>query len=285
MLSVLNYITWDMSPFIHEGEHFAIWWWAVFPALGVIACYVILTSILKNEKKPFNYAQVVFIICVFFAWVFAHLFRCIFYEWYPLPDNANVQGWGIIHNHINPNLTNPILLFQLYNGLSSQGIDFGIFIGALICSRILSYKTLWITDRMIAGRMAFHAIARIEFFFFPMVYGYETTLPWGMIFKLTDNPNPIHPVFLYEIGFALITLLVWWLCYRKWKGVPEGMLTGICLLLFYVTRFFVSFLKQEHMPFEHDWPVHMEQYLCIPYIIAAIVIIWIAVKKGTRFAI
>lgn len=27
MLGLLNYITWDVSPFIYEGEHFAIGWY------------------------------------------------------------------------------------------------------------------------------------------------------------------------------------------------------------------------------------------------------------------
>ena len=279
---MLNYITWDVSPFIYEGEHFAIWWWAVFPFLGTVAFYVSTLLLFRYEKKPMNHAYICFLMCCFFAWFFAHVFRCIFYEWYELPQEVNVCGWGIINHHINPTLTEPSFLLRLNNGLSSQGIDFGVFVGALLCARILPYNVLWITDRMIAGRLAFHAIARFEFFFMSMVYGYETTLPFGMVFVLTGNPNPVHPTFLYEIGFASLSLLIWWLCYRRWKGIPSGLLTAISLLLFYVTRFFISFFKQEHMPFEHDWPIHMEQYLCIPYIIVAIWIICVVMKNKKK---
>ena len=282
MLSLLNYITWDVSPLLYDGEHFAIWWWALFPVLGAAAYWAVLVCVFKYENKPVNYANVIFIVSAFLGWLFAHVFRCVFYGWYELPDNVTIQGWGIIHHYINPTLVEPLNLFRLNTGLSSHGVDLGIFLGALLCARFLPYKTLWITDRMIVGRLAFQAIARLEFFFMGTVYGYETTMPWGMIFALTGNPHPIHPTFLYETGIALMIMLVWWLSYRKWKGVPQGMLTGICLLLFYVTRFFISFLKQEHMPFEHDWPIHMEQYLCIPYIIAAIIIIRIAIKKGNE---
>lgn len=281
---MLNYITWNVSPLLYDGEYFAIWWWAAFPALGAAAYWMILIGVFKYEKHPTNYANVIFIISAFLGWLFAHVFRCVFYGWYALPEGIEAQGWGIINNHINPTLIEPLNLLRLNTGLSSHGVDFGIFLGALLCSRLMPFNTLWITDRMIVGRLAFQAIARLEFFFMSMVYGYETTCPWGMVFTLTGNPNPIHPTFLYESGLAIMIMTVWWLCYHKWKGVPEGMLTGLCLLLFYLTRFFVSFLKQEHMPFEHDWPIHMEQYLCIPYIVAAIWIMVIVRKNSTSFA-
>lgn len=281
MLHNLNYITWNVSPLLYDGEHFAIWWWAVFPVLGATAYWFFLICIFKYENNSTNYANVIFIISAFLGWLFAHVFRCVFYGWYEIPDGVDMHGWGIINNYINPNLVDPINLLRLNKGLSSHGIDFGIFLGALLCSQLLPYKTLWITDRMILGRLAFQAIARLEFFFMSMVYGYETTLPFGMVFTLTGNSNPVHPTFLYETGLALLIMLVWLLCYRKWKGVPQGILTGICLLLFYVTRFLISFLKQEHMPFEHDWPIHMEQYLCLPYIILATLIIVWAQKKTT----
>lgn len=280
MLSLLNYITWDVSPLLYDGKYFALWWWAVFPALGAAAYWLFLICIFKYERHSVNYANIIFIISAFLGWLFAHVFRCVFYGWYALPEGVDVHGWGIISNYINPTLIKPLNLLRLNSGLSSHGVDLGIFLGALLCSRLLPFKTLWITDRMILGRLAFQAIARLEFFFMSKVYGYETALPWGMVFTLTDNPNPIHPTFLYESGIAILIMIVWWRCYRKWKGVPEGMLTGLCLLLFYVTRFFISFLKQEHMPFEHNWFIHMEQYLCIPYIIAAI---WIMITIRNNY--
>lgn len=282
MLGLLNYITWDVSLFLYEGEHFAIWWWAFFPFLGAVAFFVSTLLIFKHEKKPMNHACICFLACCFVAWFFAHVFRCLFYGWYQLPEGVNLHGWGVIGNYINPSLIHPISLLQLNHGLSSHGIDVGVFVGALLCARILPYNVFWITDRMIAGRLAFQAIARLEFFFMSFVYGYETTMPWGMVFALTGNPNPIHPVFLYETGLALMILLVWWLVYRKNQGKDIGFLTGLGLLLLYTTRFIISFLKQEHMPFEHDWPLHMEQYLCIPYVIAAIWILWAVIKNKKK---
>ena len=36
MLSILNYITWNVSPFIYEGDHFAIGWYGTLWTLGLI---------------------------------------------------------------------------------------------------------------------------------------------------------------------------------------------------------------------------------------------------------
>lgn len=42
MLPILNYITWDVSPFIYESEHFAIGWYGTLWTLGLIGMLVTL---------------------------------------------------------------------------------------------------------------------------------------------------------------------------------------------------------------------------------------------------
>jgi len=36
MLPILNYITWNVSPFIYEREHFAIGWYGTLWAFGLM---------------------------------------------------------------------------------------------------------------------------------------------------------------------------------------------------------------------------------------------------------
>ena len=52
MLPILNYITWDVSPFIYEGEHFAIGWYGTLWTLGLIGMLVTLLVTFKHDGVP-----------------------------------------------------------------------------------------------------------------------------------------------------------------------------------------------------------------------------------------
>ena len=82
MLGVLNYITWDVSPFIYEGEHFAIGWYGTIVTLAIMVVYLFQYLIYRKEQLPRKYVDIVFIACTILGTLFCHVFHCWFYEWY-----------------------------------------------------------------------------------------------------------------------------------------------------------------------------------------------------------
>ena len=87
MLPILNYITWNVSPFIYEGEHFAIGWYGTLWTLGLIGMLVTLLVTFKHDRVPTQYALITFIVALVCVIFFGHLFQGLFYEWRYLSDN------------------------------------------------------------------------------------------------------------------------------------------------------------------------------------------------------
>ena len=90
MLSILNYITWDVSPFIYEGEHFAIGWYGTIVTVAIVFVYLFQWLIYSKEKLPRAYVDIAFIACTALGTWMCHCFHCWFYEWYEIN--------GVLHN-------------------------------------------------------------------------------------------------------------------------------------------------------------------------------------------
>ena len=57
---LLNYITWDVSPFIYEGEYFAIGWYGTLWVLGLLGMLITLLITFKHDGVPASYGYVTF---------------------------------------------------------------------------------------------------------------------------------------------------------------------------------------------------------------------------------
>ena len=69
---LLDYITWDVSPFIYEGEHFAIGWYGTLWVLGLLGMLIALLITFKHDGVPASYAYVTFMIALVCVIFFAH---------------------------------------------------------------------------------------------------------------------------------------------------------------------------------------------------------------------
>lgn len=266
MLSLLNYITWDVSPFIYEGEHFAIGWYGTIVTLAIVVVYLFQYLIYRKEQLPRGYTDIVFIACTVLGTLFCHIFHCWFYEWY------NVEG--VWHN---PTFEHPIEWFRIGHGMASHGVDFGMWLGAwLVAGKLFNCSTWWIMDRMVVSRLAFHAISRLSNIFNSEIYGNPTDLPWGMLFVNNGDTLPCHPTAIYESLLAWVAIGIWWYLYNHTDAKNHlGLLTGISVLMLWVPRFFIEFLKPVQREFEEVFVLNMGQMLSVPYIIIGIgLIVW-----------
>ena len=264
MLPILNYITWDVSPFIYEGEHFAIGWYGTIVTLAIMVVYLFQWLIYRKEQLPRAYVDVVFIACTILGTLFCHIFHCWFYEWYDIN--------GVMHN---PTFERPLEWLRVGHGMASHGVDFGMWLGAwIVAGTLFKCSTWWIMDRMVVSRLAFHAISRLSNIFNSEIYGHPTDLPWGMLFVNNGDTLPCHPTALYESLLAAIAIGVWWYLYNHTEIKKHvGMLSGLTALMLWVPRFFIEFLKPVQRPFEEAFVINMGQMLSIPYIILGIMLI------------
>ena len=65
----------------------------------------------------------------------------------------------------------------------------------------------------------------------------------------------------------------------KKKTPPrQGFIFGIFLIVLFVARFFIEFIKNEQVDFESSMTLNMGQWLSVPFIIAGIIILFLSTR-------
>lgn len=266
MQSILNYITWDVSPFIYEGEHFAIGWYGTLLIVGLLLILYVLIETFKRDHLPYNYALITYIIFICGVFFFAHLFQGLFYEWYYSPDNP----WyflGIDWGYRNYYFEHPIKFLDIaHGGFASHGLYTYVLLISLVLSNVFGVKKWYVSDRLFIGVFFLGIFIRMGNFFNAEIYGIHTTMPWGVIFPEEDFPS--HPTQIYEAlifgsaGFIGLRML-----YKSKAGMFDGLITGVLLLYTSIMRIAVECIKLPNMSIEQNWTLNMGQILSIPFLL------------------
>lgn len=284
-MPTLNYITWNVSPWLYEGEHFAIGWYGTITTLAIIVVYLLQLHIYtKEEKLSRQYADIAFIACAILGTCFCHWFDMWFYQWEPIAEctPGELLGNPKIGGYCNLCMLRLKNYLRIGYGMASHGVDFGMFLGCLIVAkRYFQCSVWWVMDRMVVSRLAFHAISRWSNMFNSEIYGNPTDLPWGVLFVQNGDTLACHPTAVYESILAVLAIGVWWLLYDKKKwGEYTGLLTGVTMLMLWIPRILVELLKPVQRPFEENLGLNMGQWLSIPYIVLGIMLIVWSIKNG-----
>ena len=302
---VLNYITWTANPEIFTLGPLSVRWYGLFFAIAFYAGYKIMEFVYKREGLDENETDRVSLHMIIGVVVGARLGHVLFYQ----PDYYFGHYFGVIDPGTGKLIESHLLeVLQIWKGgLASHGAAIGILIALYLYSRkpqIPSY--LWVLDRLILT-VAFGGIfVRLGNLMNSEIYGHETSLPWGFRFvkdpasmHLAKNPAfegcinymntsfcPRHPTQLYEALGYLITFIILAIYYKNHSGpnkeknpMPTGFMFGLFLILLFGVRFIVEFFKENQVDFESKLPLDMGQLLSIPFIIAGIVILFMANKK------
>ena len=279
MMSILNYITWDVSPFIYDGEHFAVSWYGTLWTLGLIGLLLSILATFKHDKVPTQYALITFIITLVCTIFFGHLFHGIFYEWYYTPDNPGYY-LGIDWDYRNYYFDHPYKFFDFANGgFASHGCVFGVLVAGLICSRAMKYDYWYPTDRAMMGLFWVAVAVRCANLINNELYGVETSLPWGFVFG--GDSFASHPTQLYELlSYLLAMALAWWLFLKKDGGKYKGLITAVMLTTVMLLRIVIEFIKLPQMEIEATWCLNMGQWLSIPFAIWSIWWLYHSLKQG-----
>lgn len=258
---VLNYIVWDVDPYIFHIGSRPIAWYGLLWAMVFIVGYYIMQRIYKREKLGEEQLDKLLMYMLIFTIVGARLGHCLFYE----------PGYYF---------SNPIkFLYVWEGGLASHGGAIGILIGLYIYAKKIGKPYIWILDRIVVPVAIGGAFIRTGNLMNSEIYGQPTDLPWGFKF-VRDYPigTPIenipacHPTQIYEALFCVAVFIYLLYAYYKQNMAERrpGFMFGIFLIVIFGSRIMIEFIKNHQVAFEDNMVLDMGQWLSIPFLLAGI---------------
>jgi phosphatidylglycerol---prolipoprotein diacylglyceryl transferase len=263
MVSVLNFIHWNVSPEIFSIGSLHIRWYGLLFASGFLIGYYIGEKMLKSENVSSKWIDSLFFFIIIATVVGARLGHVIFY------------GWDYYSQH-------PVEIFKTWHGgLASHGGAIGILIALWIHSKLVTKRTmLWSLDRIVVPTALVAAFIRTGNLMNSEIYGIQTTLPWGFIFERNAETIAKHPTQIYEALFYLLAFTVLMFLYIKTNAKNRpGLILGVFFIMIFTPRFFIEFIKENQEAFEAGMKLNMGQWLSIPFVAGGILLVWRALKK------
>jgi phosphatidylglycerol---prolipoprotein diacylglyceryl transferase len=258
---IINYLRWNIDPEIFNVFGISLRYYGVLFVGGLILCGYMLKFIFKNENIPLQNLDKLSIYGMIGIIAGARLGHCLFYEPSYYFNHPLEMILPIQHT------TSGGFKFSGYQGLASHGGTLGLIIALIIYSvktREPAIKTLDIIALVAPLGASFIRLANLMN---SEIVGIPTTLPWAFIFVREDN-IPRHPAQLYEaVSYLLIFGLVQYLYKSKRKKPQSGFFFGLVLMLIFVARFLIEFIKEKQVPFEEQMKLDMGQLLSIPFIL------------------
>jgi len=143
-------------------------------------------------------------------------------------------------------LANPIRAIEIWNG----GMSFhGGFLGTTLAMIIFARRNgivLWSLFDIVAAVVPIGLFfGRIANFINGELWGRLSSMPWAIVFP-TGGPFARHPSQLYEAaleGLVLLGVLSWFI-YRRQALKSPGLVTGIFVLGYALSRIFVEFFRE-----------------------------------------
>jgi prolipoprotein diacylglyceryl transferase len=259
-MMILSYITWNVSPELLNLGPISVRWYGLLFAMAFIVGYKISQWMYKRENKPESDVEQLAVYMILGTVIGARLGHCLFYnpEYY---------------------LSNPIEILMVWKGgLASHGAAVGILTALYLYAKKKKENYLWVVDRVVIVVALGGSFIRLGNLFNSEIIGKAADVPWAFIFTSVDNV-PRHPAQLYESITYLVIFLILIFIYKS-KKLLNGFIFGLFLILLFVFRFFVEFLKENQTGFEEGMALNMGQLLSIPFVILGGILILRSFKKS-----
>ena len=257
----------DFSPVMLEVGPLEVRWYGLLFAVGIVLNYLILRWIFKREKYNLDdLDSVVFYLFVGMV-LGARLGQVFFYD----PSYY---------------FSDPVEILKIWKGgLSSHGATIGLFVAYFVWGLVKKVKFSKYVDAIVLGVPLTAGFVRIGNFFNSEIIGLPTGGEWGIVFAKLGEDFARHPVQLYEAGIAFLIFGFLILVYKKfYKKTPRMFFLFLFMLTYFVTRFFVEFLKDRHGLLE-EFSLSLGQVLSVLPVLIAILyfaIIYSRQKKRTN---
>ena len=174
--------------------------------------------------------------------------------------------------------------FTGYQGLASHGGALGLLVALYFYSRKTKHSMIDTIGLIAVVAGLGGGFIRLANLMNSEIIGKPSTVSWSFIFERIDNV-PRHPAQLYEaISYFLIFAIMMLLYKTKREKFRNGTLFGLVLVLIFVARFFIEFLKENQVGFEEGMKFNMGQLLSLPYIFVGIGFMVYGIIKTKRIA-
>lgn len=253
-----------------------VMWYGILFALGFVLGYFILIPILrqtlteKTKHLSTVFADRITLFIVIGTVIGARLGHVFFYDW----PYYSGHPWEI--------------LMIRNGGLASHGGTLGVMLSLMLFIRLNKklfpqISLIFLMDVLVIPTAMAVTFIRLGNFVNQEILGYQTTMPWGIVFGNSADgipPVPRHPAQLYEAGMYLATFFI---LYAIWKAkgasLKQGTLSGIFFVLVFGSRFFIEFLKSPQPSWLDSSSLQAGQYLSIPFVALGFALIFMKQKK------
>jgi phosphatidylglycerol:prolipoprotein diacylglycerol transferase len=229
-----------------DGSSFPIYWYGILIVAGALAGAYVASLEAKRRGIDPDHVWNALLIALILGVIGARLYHVI-----SSPVGTNI---GFSYYMQNPM---EILNFR-QGGLGIYGAVAGGVIALWLYARYAKLNLATLLDIGAPGLALGQAIGRWGNFANQELYGFPTTLPWGIpidaahrlpIFAdLTQYPietTRFHPTFLYESLWNLGIFIVLLLIARRWKNEKSGDLMLLWGMLYGLGRFLVEFQRPD----------------------------------------
>ena len=272
-------IVWEpSSDGIRLFGDFKIHYYSLMWMVAFILGYQIMKNIYKNENQSEKKLDNLFMYSVLGIMIGARLGHVIFYQAELFKED--------FFSVFLPFKFSGGFEFTGFRGLASHGATIGMISSMYIYNKkVLNKSVLWILDRVVIACALGGVFIRIGNFFNSEIIGKAAAegLPWAVVFKAVDNV-PRHPGQLYEaFGYVFVFLIVYFMYWKTKKGLQEGYLFGLFLLLLMTVRVFVEQFKIAQVDGREDWILGLNtgQVLSVPFILIGVYFIFLHKTKTT----
>lgn len=257
----LLYINWDINPEIINILGLPIKYYGLLFLAGLVLSLNILKRIYKKEGLSAQAHEALFSYALIGILVGARLGHCLFYDFdyysqHPLEIFLPIQKGpdGVYH-------------FTGFAGLASHGGGIGLVIMLLIYARKYSIPFMTVLDAIAIVLPLGGTFIRLANLMNSEIIGIPTDVPWAFIFRQVDD-LPRHPAQLYEaISYFIIFLSVYFIYRKNIFKIGKGFYFGISILLIFIMRILIEFIKVDQVEFEHGMSLNMGQLLSIPFVL------------------
>lgn len=265
-------IYWDFDPvMLRLGENFDIRYYGLMWALAIGLSAVFFDRFVKREGLPEKVSESIFYFGTLATIIGSRVGHCLFYE----PDKYLAEPLRMLTDIRD-------------GGMASHGAAIGLLIGLWLFSRRNKLPYLWSLDRIMIGVAIGGAFVRLGNLLNSEIIGAPTDAPWGFIFaRLYPVGTPVeamvarHPAQIYEALCYVVTFVVLaWLYYKRDMARRRpGLMFGVGLIGIFLTRFLIEFVKENQEAFEQSMTLNMGQWLSVPFIVMAVVLIWYSLSR------
>jgi prolipoprotein diacylglyceryl transferase len=259
----MHHLVWNMAPDIVHFGPLRLRWYGLFFALGFLFGYGIIARSYRREGRPLENLSTLFMYLFFGTLIGARLGHVLLYQ----PDYFLRHPWEIL------------MIWE--GGLASHGGFAGVMIAIyLYLKKYRDMSFLQLTDRLAIPCLLAATFIRIGNFFNSEILGTPSNLPWAIVFAQVDD-IPRHPAMLYEAAAYFLAFCALYVVYSKTTVIQfPGRILGTTLVICFLARFMIEFVKENQVPFEDGLILNMGQLLSIPFMLTGAYLIYRSYKSG-----